>query len=49
MKGVRRWSGGPFFKMMKEMEHPWVIAFLLMAALIIWLCIKINEDDEPET
>jgi hypothetical protein len=35
--------------MMKAFEHPYVIAFLFIAALIIWLCIKIHEDDEPET
>jgi len=37
-----------FFKM-KEFDHPFAIAFIMLAAFIVWICIKINEDDEPET
>jgi len=31
---------------MQTFEHPFVIAFIFMVGFIIWICIKINENDE---
>jgi hypothetical protein len=31
---------------MKEFNHPYAIALILIVAFAIWMIIKINEDDE---
>jgi hypothetical protein len=41
--------GAPLFENEITLEHPYTIAFIVIVAFVIWMCIKINEDDEPET
>jgi hypothetical protein len=41
-------AGGRFLPM-NTIDHPYAIAFIFLLGFIIWIGIKINEDDEPET
>jgi len=33
---------------MAALDHPYIIGFIMIAGFIIWVCVKVNEDDQDK-